>query len=107
MPTYNEYLQQQKAYNDRDDAAFSAIATSFEGITADFKFLKDTITKLQNSAGQVTPEDQALIDQLQARANTAGPKVEALAKSIKDLDDATPPEPAPGPTPGPTPGETV
>lgn len=104
MPTYNEYLQQQKAYNDRDDAAFAQIATSFEGIVADFKFLKDKITALQNSAGQVTPEDQALIDQLQARANTASPKLEALAKSVKELDDATPPE---APTGGGTAEPTV
>lgn len=92
MATYAEQLQALNAYFDRDDAAMTKIAQSIPAVVADVKFLKDTITKLQNSAGQVTPEDQGLIDQLQARANAAATRTEQLATDIKALDDATPPE---------------
>lgn len=107
MPTYAEHLKALNDYLDRDDAAFTKIATGFTAVVADQKFLKDTITKLQNSAGQVSPEDQALIDALQARVNAAETRTAQLAADIKALDDATPPDvvttpptpepPAPGP----------
>lgn len=106
MATYAEQLQALNAYFDRDDAAMTKIAQAVPAVVADVKFLKDTITKLQNTQGQVTPEDQALIDQLQARANAAATRTEQLAADIKALDDATPPEvpvePPPPPPPGPT-----
>lgn len=91
MPTYAEHLQALNAYFDKDDAAFTKISTGFTGVAADVKFLKDKITELQNSAGQVTPADQLLIDQLQSRVNAAATRTETLAADIKALDDATPP----------------
>ncbi len=106
MATYAEFLKKQKEYNDRDDAAMEKLIAASTNLAADVKFLKDTITKLQNSAGQVTPEDQALIDQLDARAGTAATKFDALTKSLNELDEQTPPEVPPTPTP-PAPPETI
>lgn len=92
MAIYAEFLKRQKEYNDRDDAAMEKLNTASQNLAGDIKFLKDTITKLQNSQGTVTPEDQALIDQLEQRANTASTKFDALTKSLTELDEATPPE---------------
>lgn len=102
MATYADYLKKQKEYNDRDDAAVEKLIAASTNLAGDVKFLKDTITKLQNSAGQVTAEDQALIDQLQARADAAAPKFEALTKSLNDLDAQTPPEAPTNPPTEPT-----
>jgi outer membrane biosynthesis protein TonB len=108
MATYAEFLKKQKEYNDRDDAAMEKLIAASTNLAGDVKFLKDTITKLQNTAGQVTPEDQALIDQLESRANTTATKFEALNKSLTDLDNQTAPEvpPAPPAEPNPTPTPT-
>jgi len=79
MSVISDYAAKANAFNDRIDSAVT-------GLQGDVQALNDTITKLQNSAGTVTPEDQALLDQLQARAETIAAKVEAL-------DALTPPVP--------------
>jgi hypothetical protein len=79
MSAISDYAAKANAFNDRIDSAVT-------GLQGDVQALNDTITKLQNSAGTVTPEDQALLDQLQARAETIATKVEAL-------DALTPPVP--------------
>jgi len=48
--------------------------------------LNDKITELQNSQGQITPGDQALLDDLQVAGNVLADKLEAL-------DNLTPPVP--------------
>lgn len=46
--------------------------------------LKDQITALQNSQGAITPEDQALLDGIEAKAA-------AVADKLTALDALTPP----------------
>lgn len=82
MSAIADFAAKQKAYNDRTGAAI-------DGVVADIKALNDKITELQNSAGQVTPEDQALIDDLQVKG-------EALASKAEALDAQIPPPPPPG-----------
>lgn len=82
MSAISDFAAKQKAFNDRTGAAI-------DGIVADIKTLNDKITELQNSAGTVTPEDQALIDDLQAKG-------EALASKAEALDAQNPPPPPPG-----------
>lgn len=79
MSAISDFAAKQNAFNDRQDAAVA-------GVTADVQFLKDEIIKLQNSPGPISPEDQASLDALQARAEAAVVKLEAL-------DAATPPVP--------------
>lgn len=71
--------------------SFTAISAGLDGITGDLVTLNDKITALQNSPGQVTPEDQALLNEVQTLAS-------GLADRVKALDDQTAP-PAPPPTP--------
>lgn len=60
------------------------VNTSLDGLQGDVAELNDKITALQNSAGEITPEDQVLLDDLQTKG-------EALATKAKALDDLTPP----------------
>ncbi len=71
MSAISDFAAKQNAHNDRVDTALT-------GIQGDVKFLQDTIDKLQNSPGAITPEDQALLDALDARADVTASKLEAL-----------------------------
>lgn len=77
MSKISDFAAKQNAFNDRLDAAIT-------GLQGDIKTLNDAIQKLQTSQGQITPEDQALLDQIEARADGIATKLEAL-------DNLTPP----------------
>lgn len=74
-----DYADRAKAYQDSMDA-------SIDGIQGDVVFLNEKIAALQASQGTLTPEDQALLDQIEARGL-------ALADKVKAVDDMTPPAP--------------
>lgn len=76
-----------QAYVDAVNAQFTTIETAVDGVSGDVTFLKARIEELQNNPGPISPEDQALLDQVQARIGT-------LATRITALDAATEP-PAP------------
>lgn len=82
MSAISDFAAAQKAFQDRMDTAI----TDLQG---DVKSLNDQITALQNSAGQITPEDQKLLDDIQARSSTIADKLDAL-------DAQTPPVPPAG-----------
>ncbi len=71
MSAISDFAAKQNAFNDRQDKAIS-------GLTDDIKNLTDEIAKLQASAGQITPEDQALLDGIQTRAQGISDKLDAL-----------------------------
>ncbi len=75
-------------FADKVNTSFDALGTSVDGIVADVQFLKDEIARLQGTAGQITPEDQAILDGIQARTTV-------LAEKVKALDDATETPPTP------------
>src|SRR4051812_13143715 len=70
-------------------ASFAAINQSVSGIQTDITSLKAQIEALQNSPGEISAEDQATLDAIQATAETVASKLAAL-------DGLTPPE-APAP----------
>lgn len=80
MSVISDYAAKQNAFHDRQDAAVA-------GVTADVEAQAALIKQLQDNPGPITPEDQALLDQLQARN-------EAVAAKLEALDQLTPP-PAP------------
>lgn len=74
--------------------SFGKIGASVDGIVGDVKALNDKITALQNSAGAITPEDQALLDGIQAQAGAIADKVAALdAQTAPDAAPVAPPAP--------------
>lgn len=84
------------------NAQFDAISTSVDeivasqtGIAGDVAFLKDTIDKLQNSPGPISPDDQTLLNAAQERVNGLATKAAAASEALKALDAATETPPAP------------
>lgn len=82
MSAISDFAAKVKAHQDREDA-------SIAGLKQDVQTLNDKITALQNSQGQITPEDQALLDDITTRGQSMSDKLEAL--------DALTPPPAPTP----------
>jgi DNA repair exonuclease SbcCD ATPase subunit len=79
MSAISEFAQRQEVFNTRLDGAVA-------GLTEDVQTLTDKITKLQNTPGAITPEDQALLDAIQTRT-------EAITAKLEALDGLTPPKP--------------
>lgn len=97
MATVKDFVAQQTAFNDRQGKAIDAAVASVQGITSDIDALNAKIKELQDSAGQVTPEDQALIDQLQSQGGALADKLDALSTNLGNLDAQNPPTPPPTP----------
>jgi len=72
--------------------SFTKIGASVDGIVGDVQALNDKITALQNSPGTLTPEDQASLDDIQAKAA-------ALSDKLAALDAQTAPAAVPAPVP--------
>jgi len=96
MSKITEFAAAQKAFNERQATAIDKVVTSVEGITGDLKTLNDKIEALQNSQGEVTPEDQVLLDELQTAGSELATKLETVSTALEALDAQTPPTP---PTP--------
>lgn len=97
MSVISDFVAKQKTFNDRQGAATDGLVTSVGGITTDIKALNDKIEELQNSPGGITPEDQALLNELEIAGDALATKVEAAAAAAKALDDLTPPVVPPAP----------
>ncbi len=82
MSAISDFADKMTAFFDRQDKAVSDLQD-------DVKNLTDEIAKLQATPGQITPEDQKLLDNIQARAATVADKLDAL-------DALTPPVPPAG-----------
>ena len=65
-------------YAEKVNASFDKIATAVTGIADDVTFLKEEIAKLQNTNGPISPEDQAILDGLEARTATLTTNLETL-----------------------------
>jgi predicted nucleic acid-binding Zn-ribbon protein len=65
-------------------ASFAQMNTAIEGVKGDVASLNDKITALQNSSGELSPEDQAALDEIQSTA-------QAMADKLTALDSLTPP----------------
>ena len=66
--------------------SFDAANAALGGIQEDVTSLKAQIDALQNSPGTLSPEDQALLNDIQGNAS-------ALATKVGDIDALTPPPP--------------
>lgn len=71
MSAISEFAARQSAFNDRLDTAVA-------GVSADVAALNAKIEELQNTPGEITPEDQALLDDIEARSDAITTKLEAL-----------------------------
>lgn len=89
-------------YSERVNAAFEAInvstdaiSTSVSGVAGDVAELNRIISELQANPGELSPEDQALLDALEAKVGTLVAKTQGVADAIASLDAQTKPAPQP------------
>ncbi len=71
MSAISDFADKMKVHNDHVDVAIT-------GLQGDVKNLSDQIAALQASAGQITPEDQLLLDGIEARTAAIHDKLDAL-----------------------------
>lgn len=69
-------------------ARLMGIEKAVDGISGDVMLLKSKIEDLQNSSGEISAEDQASLDSIQAL-------IGGLETRLQQLDDATPPAEVP------------
>lgn len=81
MTIISDFVAKQNAHNDKIDDSIS-------GLQEDIAALNAEILKLQTSSGEISPEDQASLDALDARGQSIADKIEAL-------NALTPPVPPP------------
>lgn len=80
-PAVQKHFDTTTAYLDKIDKGI-------DGVSGDITELNKLIAQLQATQGQLSAEDQGLLDQIEARGNAAGTKIETL-------DTLTPPPPPP------------
>lgn len=80
MSAISDFTDKMNAFFVRQNAAMADLQGDIDNLTAQIKALQD-------SAGAITPSDQALLDGIQIRAQAVSDKLDAL-------DNLTPP-PAP------------
>jgi hypothetical protein len=96
-----DFAAAQTAFHNRLDTAVS-------GLTADIEALNDKITELQNTQGQITPEDQTLLDAIQVRGEAIAAKLDALDALTPTVTPPNPTEPETPPTvPNPDPNRAA
>jgi len=93
MSVISDFVAKQAAFNARQGAAVDSIVVSVAGVSADIDLLNEKITELQNNPGPITPEDQALLDELVAGGDALAAKAEAVSTALASLDALTPPKP--------------
>lgn len=87
MTVISDFAAKQQSHND-------AVSKSLDDIQTEIGNLNTQIAALQTSAGTVTPEDQALLDGIEASGA-------ALQTKAAALDTLTPPTPPADTTPAP------
>lgn len=102
MSAISDFAAKQKAHNERHDKAIGELGTSVQGVVGDIERLNKKIEELQNTSGSITPEDQKLLDEIEAAGDALATKLESTSAAMKALDDLTPPAPPSENPPGVT-----
>lgn len=95
-------MGQLTEYSEAVNAKFSEIGDSVDGfvsslagVSADVTFLKDALSKIDNTPGPLSPEDQALLTSSLNRLTGLADRVKKVAEAAKALDDSTEPSQLP------------
>lgn len=90
------FQAKQDAHNAKMDAGLNDLNTAVDGLGADIQGLKDVIATLP-TAGDISPAQQAILDDIDAKMQVVEDRVTALSTKAKALDDMTPPVAPPAP----------
>jgi hypothetical protein len=85
-------------YAARQNERLTRAEAGLQGLEGDVAQLNDTIRRLQETQGELTPEDQALLDQIEARGEALAVRVAALdAQTVAgpEVPPGVPSEPSP------------
>lgn len=82
----NRMAEQIQKFGAATAAELAKVRTALGGLQGDITELNKKIQELQNSPGAITPQDQALLDAIEADAKD-------LATAFEALDTQTPPAP--------------
>lgn len=93
LSAISDFATKQNDFNARHGAAIEKIVVSVDGLTGDVKTLNDKITELQNNPGPISPQDQALLDEIVVLSGANVAKTEAVSVALEALDAQTPPTP--------------
>lgn len=99
MSAITDYAKKQTAFNDRQALAIDSLVESQTGLSGDLAELNRLIKELQESPGEVTPEDLETINKLEAAGEAAATRAEGVAAALKALDEQHPPVVPTPPTP--------
>lgn len=88
---FDKLVTDQTAFNDRQAVAIDSIVASQGGLTADVAEMARLIAELQNSPGELSPDDQTRLDTLVATSEAATVKAEGVAAALAALDQQFPP----------------
>lgn len=94
---FDKVVTDQTAFNARQAVAIDSIISSQGGLAGDVAEMKRLIDELQNSPGELSPDDQARLDTLVATSEAAAVKAENVAAALQALDEQTAPTVPPAP----------
>jgi predicted nucleic acid-binding Zn-ribbon protein len=97
-PQVQQYITKTNEAWASTGSSVDRIVSAYTGLQGDITRLKDTIKKLQDSPGTVTPEDQKLLDESQQLAEQLSQRATQVADALKTLDDDTAEPPVEPPT---------
>jgi uncharacterized FlgJ-related protein len=86
MSAVSDFFATQMAYNDRQGVAISRIMEDVNAQNAVITALNARIVELLASSGQISADDQAMLNDLQQRG-------ESISTALEALDALTPPAP--------------
>jgi peptidoglycan hydrolase CwlO-like protein len=101
MSAISDFAGRVNTAFDTLNASATSLGDAITNLATDVTWLKDEITRLQNTPGPISAEDQALLDGLETRANAAVVSAEAAKTAAEALAASTeqPPVPTPPSTP--------
>lgn len=91
MSVISDFGTAMNAYFDETGASIDELKGSVNGLAGDVAWMKARIDELQNNPGPISPEDQKILNDLQARAVAASANAKDAVAQVKALDEATPP----------------
>lgn len=93
MSKLSDYAGQITGYSDQINTGLEGVGTSLDDIKGDLKFLNDKLTEIQNSAGDISPEDQASLDAALGRLKETSDKADAAKNKSAEVAALNPPAP--------------
>jgi hypothetical protein len=91
MTTIADFAAQMTAYNEANTASMAVLSASIDGVTGDVANLNAQIAALQASATGLSAADQAVLEDIAAKAAAVATGLATMSANAATLDAVTPP----------------